>query len=161
LASPRIGALHTAGVTIRAKAWRSPNGERFPKQAFTIDLDARRVTCPAGQVAAIARGATTVHFRPTVCQPCLRRAACTTAPGRSASLHPQEALLQTLAAAQRQPAGRAKLRERTAVEHRLARIEQIQGPRARYKGVRKNTLDLRRTATVANLQDIARMPTAA
>ena len=161
LASPRIGPLHAQGVTIRAKAWRSANGDRFPKHAFTIDLAARRVTCPAGQVAAIAPGAATVHFRPTVCQPCAQRDACTTARGRSVSLHPQEALLQTLAAAQRQPAGRAALRQRVAVEHTLARIGQIQGGRARYKGVRKNTLDLRRTAAVANLQCVARMPAAA
>ncbi len=161
LASPRIGPLHASGVTIRAKAWRSPNGGRFPKQAFTIDLPGRSVTCPAGHAAPIAAGAAAVHFRPTVCQPCAQRDACTTAQGRSVSLHPQEALLQTLAAAQRQPAGRARLRERTAVEHTLARIQQIQGPRARYKGVRKNTLDLRRTATVVNLQRLARLATAA
>jgi hypothetical protein len=161
LASPRIGPLHAGGVAIRAKAWRSPNGDRFPKQAFTIDLTARRVTCPAGQTTAIAPTATTVHFRATVCQPCALRPACTTARGRSVSLHAQEALLQTLAAAQRQPAGRARLRQRSAVEHTLARIQQIQGPRARYKGLRKNTLDLRRTATVANLQRLARMAAAA
>jgi transposase len=77
------------------------------------------------------------------------------------SLHPHEALLQTLAAAQRRPEGRAALRERVVVEHTLARIGQIQGARARYKGVRKNTLDLRRTAAVANLQRVARMPAAA
>ena len=77
------------------------------------------------------------------------------------ALHPQEALLQTLAAAQRHPAGRAALRQRVVVEHTLSRIGQIQGPRARYKGVRKNTLDLRRTAAVANLQRVARLPAAA
>ena len=70
-------------------------------------------------------------------------------------------MLQTLAAAQRQPAGRARLRERVGVEHTLARIQQIQSPRARDKGVRKNTLDLRRTATVVNLQRLARMTAAA
>jgi hypothetical protein len=42
------------------------------------------------------------------------------------------------------------------VEHTLARIDQIQGKRARYKGTRKNTLDLRRTAAVHNLQHIHR-----
>jgi hypothetical protein len=161
LGSPRIGLLHAVGVGIRAKAWRTRNGDRFPKHAFTIDLARRRVTCPAGQTTAIAPGAATAHFPPAVCQPCAQRAACTTARGRSVALHPQEALLQTLAAAQRQPAGRARLRERTAVEHTLARIQQIQGSRARYTGVRKNTLDLRRTATVVNLQRLARMAPAA
>ena len=46
--------------------------------------------------------------------------------------------------------------ERVAIEHHLARIVAVQGPRARYKGARKNTLDLRRCAAVANLQAMAR-----
>lgn len=49
----------------------------------------------------------------------------------------------------------ARLRERTTVEHALARVDQIQGPKARCKGTRKNTLDLRRVAVIANLQRIA------
>jgi len=34
-------------------------------------------------------------------------------------------------------------------------------PKARYKGLRKNTLDVRRVAVVANLQRIARLPAVA
>lgn len=163
LASPRVGELQATGVAIRTKAWTSTNGGRFPKQAFAIDLAAAQITCPAHQVAPIPLGATTVHFAATTCQPCAVRAACTTARrgGRSIALHPQEALLQGLRVAQQQPAGRAGLRERTTVEHSLARIDQIQGATARYKGARKNTLDLRRIAVVANLQRIARLPKAA
>jgi Transposase DDE domain/Transposase domain (DUF772) len=163
LASPRVGALHADGVAIRAKAWTSANGGRFPKQAFTIDLAAAVVTCPAQQVAAIPPGVRTLHFAAATCQPCALRPACTTATrgGRSLALHPQEALLQGLRAAQHDPAGRAALRERTTVEHSLARIDQIQGATARYTGARKNTLDLRRTAVIANLQRLARLPRAA
>ena len=163
LASPRVGVLHAGGVMIRAKAWSSTNGGRFPKQAFTINLVEGQVTCPAQQVAAIPPGAATIHFPAATCQPCAVRAACTTATraGRSLALHPQEALLQRLRAAQHEPAGRARLRERTTVEHSLARIDQIQGGTARYKGARKNTLDLRRTAVVTNLQRLARLPAAA
>jgi transposase len=125
-------------------------------------LPAAHVVCPAQQVVAIPLGATTVHFPAVVCPPCSQRAACTTARGgRSIGIHPQEALLQTLRAHQQQPEGRARLRERTTVEHSLARVDQIQGPKARYKGVRKNTFDLRRTAVIANLQRLARLPKAA
>lgn len=163
LGSERIGPLHADGVVIRAKAWTSPNGGRFPKQAFTIDLLAARVVCPAEHAVAIPVGAATVHFPSAVCQACVQRAACTTATrgGRSIAIHPQEALLQSLRAAQRQPEGRARLRQRTTIEHSLARVDRIQGPKARYVGTRKNTLDLRRVAVVANLQRIARLPTAA
>jgi hypothetical protein len=48
--------------------------------------------------------------------------------------------------------GRKDLRQRVTVEHSLASIAAIQGPRARYKGIRKNSFDLRRCAAVANLQ---------
>jgi hypothetical protein len=163
LGSARIGPLHAQGVTIRAKAWTSTNGGRFPKHAFAIDLPAARVVCPAQQVAAIPNGAATVHFAAVVCQACLQSAACTTATrgGRSIAIHHQEALLQALRATQHQPEGRAHLRQRTTIEHSLARIDRIQGPKARYKGTRKNTLDLRRVAVVANLQRIARLPKAA
>lgn len=163
LGSPRIPALHAQGVSIRAKAWTSRNGDRFPKSAFTIDLPGARVICPAQQVAPIRVGATTVHFPAAVCQACAQRAACTAATrgGRSLAIHPQEAFLQTLRAHQHEPEGRARLRDRTTVEHSLARVDQIQGPKARYKGTRKNTLDLRRVAVVANLQRLARLDRAA
>jgi hypothetical protein len=58
-------------------------------------------------------------------------------------------------------AGRAELRERTTVEHRLARVGAIQGPKARYRGVRKNELDLNRVVAIANLQALAALRTAA
>jgi hypothetical protein len=162
LGSPHIGVLHAAGVAIRAKAWTSHNRDRFPKQAFTIEPGAARVTCPAGQTIAITPAATTVHFPTATCQPCAWRARCTTArTGRSIAIHPQEALLQTLRADQHRADGRARLRHRTTIEHSLARVSQIQGGRARYKGTRKNTLDLRRTAVVANLHRLARLADAA
>ena len=162
LGSARVEVLAAQGVAIRAKAWTSTNRGRFPKQAFTIDLTAAHVVCPAQQVVAMPLGATTVHFPAVVCHPCSLRAACTTARGgRSIGIHAQEALLQTLRARQQHPDGRARLRERTTVEHSLARVDQIQGPKARYKGVRKNTFDLRRTAVIANLQRLARLPKAA
>jgi Transposase DDE domain/Transposase domain (DUF772) len=163
LGSPAIAPLHAAGVTIRAKAWTSTNRGRFPKQAFTLDLDAGQATCPAGQRAPIPTGATAIHFPTTACRPCAVRAQCTTAAhgGRSIVVHPQEALLQTLRHAQQQPDGRVHLRARTTVEHTLARVQQIQGGKARYKGLRKNTLDTRRVAAVANLQRVARLPVAA
>jgi hypothetical protein len=54
--------------------------------------------------------------------------------------------------------GRAKLRERVAVEHTLAHVGHWQGERARYRGLRKNLFDLRRCAVVGNLHVLARLP---
>ena len=161
LGSDHIGVLHARGVAIRAKAWTSHNHGRFPKQAFAIDLQRGQITCPADQRVPIAV-ATTVHFPAATCRACPQRDACTTAAaGRSVSIHPQEALLQTLRADQQQPDGRTRLRTRTTIEHSLARVGQIQGTKARYKGARKNTLDLRRSSAVVNLQRVARLRQAA
>lgn len=164
LASPAVAALHAAGTAIRAKAWTAHNGGRYPKQAFTIDLAQQQVTCPTQQTVPMPTGATQVRFPGTTCDACAQRAACTTAPaghGRSITLHPLEALLQPLRAAMRTAEGRAVLRQRTSIEHSLARLDQMQGGKARYKGVRKNTLDVRRCAAVANLEQLRRLKTAA
>jgi hypothetical protein len=162
LASPEIPALHARGVTLHAKPWTARNGGRFPKPAFAIRLAEGFVECPAHQTAPILPGRSTVQFAAETCRACALREACTTAAdGRSIALHPQEALLQQLRAATQTPDGRAALRRRTTVEHSLARLDQIQGKKARYKGTRKNTLDVRRCATVANLQSLARLRKAA
>ena len=44
------------------------------------------------------------------------------------------------------------LRRRTAVEHALAHIAARKGLRARYVGVQRNLFDLRRAATIQNLE---------
>jgi hypothetical protein len=93
-----------------------------------------------------------VHFDARVCNACPRKAACTpSARGRSLSLHRNERQLVALRRAQRTAAGRAELRRRVVVEHALARVGQIQGPKGRYWGLRRNLFDLRRAAVVANL----------
>ena len=100
-----------------------------------------------------------VHFPTAVCGACELRERCTrSAQGRSVTIHPDERLLEELRERQLMSQGRAKLRERTAVEHGLAHVGQWQGDRARYRGVRKNLFDLRRTAVVHNLHVIARQP---
>jgi hypothetical protein len=52
--------------------------------------------------------------------------------------------------------GRARVRERVAVEHSLPHLSRRQGRRARYRGVRKNLFDVRRTAAVQNLETVHR-----
>ena len=65
--------------------------------------------------------------------------------------------MQELRERQLTPSGRARLRERVTIEHTLAHVEQWQGKRARYLGLRKNLFDLRRTAVVYNLHVLARL----
>jgi hypothetical protein len=143
-------------LAIYCKAWRVRNTTgRYTKDQFTLDFDARQLTCPAGTSMPFTPGKT-VHFPKATCAACPLRERCTASPaGRSVAIHPDEALLTELRQRQHTPAGRAKLRERTAVEHTLAHIGHWQGRRARYTGTRKNLFDLRRVAVVHNLHVIA------
>lgn len=148
-------------LTIVCKAWPVRNGQRFDKSAFTLDWERGIIHCP-NQVAVPFQVGQVVGFPPEKCASCPLRERCTTSKtGRSVSIHPDEQLLQELHQRQATAAGRAKLRERVAVEHTLAHIGQWQGDRARYIGTRKNLFDLRRMAVVHNLHVIARMPTPA
>jgi Transposase DDE domain len=147
-----------ADLALFCKAWPVRNGGRFPKTAFALDWDARTIRCPNGAVLPFVPGGT-VRFPAATCGACPLRDRCTTsANGRSIAIHPDERLLVELRQRQATPAGRAKLRERVAVEHALAHIGRWQGRRARYRGARKNLFDLRRCAVVHNLHVLARLP---
>lgn len=156
LASADVMRHHREGMEIHCKAFPLRNGDRFTKASFELDFVRAEVVCPAGQRAPLREGAVT-HFAEGVCGACPMRARCTTAKrGRSLSVHAQEQLLVALRANQRTVEGRADLRKRTGVEHKLAAIGRTQGRRARYRGVRKNLFDLRRHAAVDNLYVAAR-----
>jgi hypothetical protein len=147
-----------AAVAVYCKAWRVTNRGRFAKPAFVLDWAQQMVRCPNGVLQPLVVGQT-VHFPAATCAACPLRAQCTTSrQGRSVSIHPDERLLTELRTRQQTPIGRAKLRERVAVEHSLAHIGHWQGDRARYVGARKNLFDLRRVAVVHNLHVLARYP---
>ena len=72
--------------------------------------------------------------------------------GRSVTIAADEPLQIELRHAIANPNGRARLRERVTIEHRLAHHAGKQGTRARYVGVRKNVFDARRYAATINLE---------
>jgi hypothetical protein len=143
---------------IICKPWASRNGSLFPKSAFTLNMRDRTIECPNGQVQRFTFG-TTVEFDPDLCDPCARRSQCTAAElgtGRSVAIAENEQLQQRLRKQLQTSAGRAALRERTTIEHKLAHISQRQGNHARYVGIRKNTFDLRRASAIQNLETLHR-----
>lgn len=110
------------------------------------------MVCPAEKLSAVRRQQ--AKFSAADCDVCPLRAKCTTAAlgsGRSAHLHNDKAFHLELRARQRTSEGREALRERVAIQHTLAHVCRRQGPRARYRGLRKNVFDLRRVAAVENL----------
>ena len=143
-------------LEIYCKAWPIRESKHFHKQAFVLDWQRQMISCPASQEMPFVPGGV-VHFPEETCTQCLLKARCTSSSrGRSVSIHPDEALFVELRQRQQTPEGRAKLRERVAVEHTLAHVGRWQGRRARYRGERKNLFDLRRCAVVHNLHVIAR-----
>ncbi len=164
-------AFADADRTLIARVPSRPNQTHFPKQDFTIDLEAGTCTCPAGNVTRTVRrgGSRTdssgrIHqlavfqFDGAVCGSCPLRSQCVAAgvgKGRTVSLHPQEALLQQARAFQQSDGFAEYRRLRQVVEHRLARLVQLGLRQARYVGRAKTLFQLSMEATVGNLTLVA------
>jgi Transposase DDE domain/Transposase domain (DUF772) len=158
IGSPLVEEVLYDGGEVLCKPWVAHNGDLYTKADFKLNMRDLTITCPAGEVERLRPGAV-VEFDPEVCDHCPLRQKCTMAArgtGRTISIAEDEKLQQRLRKLTATPKGRARLRERVAIEHTLAHISQRQGNRARYRGVRKNVFDLRRTAVVNNLETIHR-----
>ena len=159
VSSSLVAETLAAGREVIAKPWPTRNVKNpglFTKSDFKIDLKRKTMTCPAGQVERATPGAL-VYFKPEACAPCPLRTQCTTAApgaGRTVKLADDEAAQKVLRRLQKTAPGRARMRVRTGVEHKLGRVARRQGPRARYRGVRKNLYDLRRICALGNLEVI-------
>lgn len=159
--SPAVQSLLKSKGQVFCKPWgqRAVRPHLFSKADFHIDLRARTIACPAGQVEPFEPGET-VHFDPEVCGACAMRAECTEAAsgrGRSVSIGADEALQKKLRVLQSTSRGREALRERVKVEHSLAHIAARKGAVARYSGTRRNLFDLRRAAVIQNLEGAHRL----
>jgi hypothetical protein len=158
MGSPAVAQIAQEGAEILCKPWKMRNGDLFTKEDFKLDLRAKTITCPAGHTEPIDFGRT-AQFDPATCDTCPLRSQCTSASlghGRTVSIAEDERLQKRLRQAAKTKAGRQRFRERVPVEHRLAHIGQRQGRRARYYGTRKNLYDLRRAATIQNLETAQR-----
>jgi hypothetical protein len=158
--SPVVDAVLGIGGVVRCKPWvpHAPRPGAFTKTAFDINVRDMTITCPAGETERFRPGQV-VEFDPEGCGRCALRARCTMAApgsGRTVTMAANELLQARLRREMATPRGRARLRERVAVEHRLAHLVRRQGRRARYRGVRKNTFDVRRAAALQNLETIQR-----
>jgi hypothetical protein len=150
-------AFADEGRTLTARVPQEGNNRGlYPKSRFELNVLNGTVTCPAGHTTGEYReekdGGRLFSFG-MACAGCPLRAQCTTAAaGRTVRMHPQEALLQAARAQQQTPEGRAALRERVVVEHRLARMGQLGAGQARYVGRRKTGFQIVLLATIANLR---------
>lgn len=155
--------LAQQGVEVVAKVAPVHNRPYFSKDAFHIDLDARTVRCPAGQVALIPHRVRvgqvqSVSFPAAVCRACPLHDECVRGRGgRSITIGAYEAHRQRARAAQRDPATQVLLHRRPLVERKLAHLVRWGSRKARYRGLRKVSLQLFLVGLLANLDRLSRL----
>jgi transposase len=160
-------AARERGITLigplRTTATRQARGGGYTPEMFTIDWDARQVTCPQGQASATwcehassaGNDVITVRFPKATCRTCPARGQCTTsATGRTLHLRPRPIHEAATAAraAQATPAWKARYAIRAGVEGTIAQATHITGIRhARYLGLPKTRLEHHAAAAAINL----------
>ena len=133
----------------------------FAKDAFTVDLDADTVTCPAGVTATLRRqgdGSGTAYFT-DACTDCPLRSQCTNANGgRTIRIGRHEAALARARARQTDPAWQDDYKAtRPKIERKLAHLMRRRhgGRRARVRGQPKVDADFNLLAAAINLARLA------
>jgi hypothetical protein len=156
--SELVESSEANGTKVFCKPRNPTNGALFSKADFKLNMRLQTITCPAGQTQTFSPGEV-VEFEPATCGACSLRPRCTNAAndaGRTVKIAEDEQRQQRYRKLVATTKGRETLRKRVHVEHRLAHLAAKQGPRARFCGQRKNLFDLRRYATLLNLDVIQR-----
>lgn len=148
-----------AGRELSAKLPQPKNP--FDKSRFIIDLTNKIVTCPRGEstsnwnwVTRDKKPCIKFLFPDDVCSKCPDKDSCVKSKkglGRTVTLHPEEALLEEAREYQQTPEFREDTVDRQVVEHRLARLTQLDIRQSRYYGRAKTKQQCLLAATVANL----------
>jgi len=133
---------------------------RLAKDAFTIDLQARTVTCPAGQTATLrTAGDRQIARFAGACHGCPLAAQCTTSTkGRTIHIGPHEQQLTRARKRQRDPDWKADYTAtRPKVERKIAHLVRRKhgGRRARVRGQTKVNADFALLAAAVNLARLA------
>lgn len=160
-------AVEGVGVKVTAKTQPPARTGRFPKTDFVVDPDGTSATCPAGHTTTDTGWSTDHKGRRVIvlkfgnrCAGCHLREQCTTAEaGRSITLNFHEERLQAARAEQARPSTRRKLRRRALVERKIAELKMHGAGKARYRGSRKNLLQLRLTAGLVNIKKLFTLET--
>lgn len=156
------------GVAVRTKMPSPSCKTAIPKREFAIDLNARTVTCPAGQIARDpalvadpAGGETPVEkfkFKKEDCQKCPLKERCSkqTAKGggRTLILSAYEVEIQEMKAFNATERAKPLLRSRCAVERLIAQLVRMGMRHARFFGMYNVQFQAYMTAAAYNLQRI-------
>jgi IS5 family transposase len=157
------------GVTLRTKVPSANSKDNIPKQDFDIDLDAERVTCPAGKsttqftmVKAKSESDERVRqfrFDKADCSGCPLASGCSAdtkkGKGRTIKLSVYEPEFQQAKSFALSPEGTALLRKRSAVERLISHLVRMGMRVARYFSVAKTQFQAFMTAAAYNFQRMA------
>ena len=157
-----VEKLDAAGVEVFTKVQPPSAREgKFAQDAFHIDLDARTVQCPAGQLAHLRvyqDGSGQAYFDER-CKDCPLRAQCTDSKdGRTIRVHPKHRTLDPARQRQRDPNWKNRYRStRPKVERKLAHMMRRKhgGRRARVRGRLRVAQDFALLAAAINLARFA------
>ncbi|MEE9299247.1 MAG: IS1182 family transposase [Acidimicrobiia bacterium] len=149
--------LADAGHDAVIKPWpvgRNPKlgDDQFTRDDFTIDCQARTITCPQGQTVSITTAGNAVFG--TRCRSCPARNRCTTATGgRTFKVGDYDQFLATARADWRAGVNLDDYRQyRPMVERSIAWIVANGHRRVRYRGVERNRIALSIRAATINLR---------
>jgi transposase len=163
LIASRARGIALIGPLLADRSEQARNGG-YTAEAFTIDWDARQVTCPQGTVSSKwapirkrdGKEAISVGFPAATCRACPARASCTSSArlGRQLFLRPQQ-IHQAVAAARAAQSGqhwKNRYALRAGVEGTIRQATHVAGiRRARYLGLAKTTLEHHAAAAAINL----------
>ena len=166
ISGKHLAESEAAGVELVGPPLADTSTNGFKLADFTIDRDAQRAVCPAGQVATKwgvrkerdGSQSIQIRFPAAVCAACPLRPQCTTsAGGRNLSLSEHYERLAARRAEAETPAFRDKLRPRAGIEATLSELVRAHGLRRhRYRGDAKRHLEHLLKAAACNLKRLAR-----
>jgi hypothetical protein len=159
-----VEKLEAAGIEAETKVQPpSARDGKFSQDDFRIDLDARTVQCPAGQLIKLRvskEGAGEAQFG-AHCNECPLRAKCTESKtGRTVRVHPKHRTLDRSRKRQRDPDWKKRYRAtRPKVERKIAHLMRRKhgGRRARVRGRVRVGQDFALLAAAVNLARLARL----
>lgn len=160
LAAEVLHDRRASGLVLLTKPPTLPRTGRYTKYDFDIDYEAKALSCPGGQTIPYRGDGKSHRFKASICAACTRRSQCTNASpthGRNLTTHKHERFFRDMTVELGTPKGRALRRQRVPVEHALGRLGQVQGTRARFRGLDKNAFDTTRSAAAANLYVLDRL----
>ncbi|WP_329461986.1 IS1182 family transposase [Streptomyces sp. NBC_01431] len=163
-----VGAHTTFGITLVTPLLTGTSrlhqeNTAYQREAFTIDWDVRRATCPQGATSRFwsptqhkGRDMAVVRFDQADCGPCPARALCTKATrwGRQLTLRPRplQELVEANHTAQETLEWQAKYALRAGVEDTIRQAMAVTGSRrARYRSLGKTHLEHVYSAIALNL----------